>query len=88
MGDIREEAIKNWPVCGHKCKGKHGCCNPGSCRANKGYYHPTERFKIGWDKLVKYWDNITGFWSKTGCRLPLELRSIECLTYKCNGKFK
>lgn len=57
------------------------CC--GSCRVCVGHLEQVPR-DIGIIKvLAEAFDEKTGFWSPSGCKLPRKYRSVICLTYVC-----
>ncbi len=76
----RELLIKNWPNCGHKCKGVYDC----GCKECQGWVmYGREKWDIGVDKILPYLKNETFYIKETGCRLPIELRPTGCLECDC-----
>jgi len=62
------------------------CCR--NCAVNIGYLQviPDEMRII--NKIASKFSKKTGFWSNEGCRLPRELRSGLCLTFRCMESIK
>ena len=74
-------AVVTAPICA-KCK---GCCN--HCAAFEGYFgfmgepNPKKKFELAKTKAI--FNELSGFLTNKGCGLPLEYRSIGCITYYC-----
>lgn len=63
---------------------KYGCCC-SYCYSSEGHFNGRKIYKNKLDKLKQYWTPKTGFLQKgEGCRLPIEMRSITCLTFICD----
>ena len=66
---------------------RNGCCS--GCWGSHGhfeYYSSVIKFRTAIGALMdKYgWNHVYGFWSKQGCVLPREQRSICCLQESCD----
>lgn len=89
----RRKAAVAFIPCGFHCpKGKpFYCCTASICVARKKELDSERNHlvKTGLmteveSKLIaSYWDKETGFWSSTGCKLPRERMSLDCLEYVC-----
>lgn len=60
--------------------GGKGCCD--KCNDVFGYLKYIKKSDAS--IYEEAFDETTGFLGKNGCRLPLELRSVTCLTYLCD----
>jgi hypothetical protein len=60
---------------------KKGCCS--DCRNNIGYLSRTKEGST--DAYIELWDIRHGFWRPDGCALPPNMRSLTCLSYRCQG---
>ena len=82
MENLREKLIKEWPNCDHDCPNNKYCC-PNPCT-----YRHSIKEKINFTKKEKELirslkSTKNGFLGTNGCKLPIELRPIECLKYNC-----
>jgi len=55
------------------------CCR--ACRFSRLEYYEEH------PELKDYWDKQDGFWSEAGCKLPRNLRPVECNEYDCKDRF-
>lgn len=55
------------------------CCR--GCYHNVGYLRIKEEDLPA--EYLPYWKPKDGFWTSTGCSLPVEMRSRRCIIYVC-----
>ncbi len=69
-----------------KCKGLSERCCCAGCHQNVGYLGAINHEDF--EEYAKLFNNKVGFgfWTKNGCSLPRELRSVICLTYCCDSE--
>ncbi len=68
---------------GKKCKKikkqKMLCCK--DCNTTIGYKKFIKKSQI--EEIAEKYNTETGFWTENGCSLPIEHRSLICLSYYC-----
>jgi len=71
-------------ISNRKNKAEGTCCS--GCMRSYGYIAPQDIYNVDHiDLLKRLYKEDTGFLSKTGCTIPVEYRSVTCLTYHCDN---
>lgn len=84
--------------CPEGCECEKGCCE--DCDLKNGYLYAPYGFKVEGIDYVYHsplpkekfrelkkeydFDNLNGFWTENGCKLPRHKRSIACLMFACS----